>query len=363
MIIKYISSRPIIVVLCLCIIILFTLPFHIKIDSLRKDTGHIDHVSYLNSSILKRISLGFDELMADIYWIRALQYFGTDDLKTSQKDSNLLYKYLDIITDLDPKFINAYRYGGTFLAEPPPIGMGDIDNGMLLMDKGRENNPENYRIPLEQAFIYYIYERNYEKAAELFDEASEKPGLSDFRKASIKGMAGTSLIKGGQRELSMQIWKEIYESTLSQKRRSFALRQLNEINTQNMEDKLTSLSLKYENEYGQFPTDINNLLIPGYLKKVPADHGGKEFIIIPRIKQVKSRTLLENQLSENLRIISAKGNRYHALYGIYPKDLGELRRFIETETTLVYPENPLEENYSYDPDTGKVHYDIGYLFD
>ncbi|MGC2060261.1 MAG: hypothetical protein WA653_18495, partial [Candidatus Sulfotelmatobacter sp.] len=46
------------------------------IDQLRP-RGTLEDVLYLNSpKVLKRISLGYDGLLADIYWTRAVQYFG-----------------------------------------------------------------------------------------------------------------------------------------------------------------------------------------------------------------------------------------------------------------------------------------------
>ena len=52
--------------------------------------------------MVKRPSLGYDGLMADIYWTRAVQYFGRRHL-TSREDYNLLAPLLEITTALDPK--------------------------------------------------------------------------------------------------------------------------------------------------------------------------------------------------------------------------------------------------------------------
>src|SRR3990172_8086053 len=94
-------------------LIAISVPFQKGIDNLRGRFRSIEETLYFTSSALKRLSLGYKELLADIYWMRALQYF-------------------DILTDLDPKFVNAYRFGGTFLSEPPPFGLGDIKKGTML---------------------------------------------------------------------------------------------------------------------------------------------------------------------------------------------------------------------------------------
>ena len=109
------------------LLIILSIPIQESIDSKRNKFRSIEETIYLNSSALKRISLGFDEFLADIYWFRALQYFGDFEGSLSSKSSDLLLNYFNIITDLDPKFINAYRFGGSFLAEPIPLGLGDLE--------------------------------------------------------------------------------------------------------------------------------------------------------------------------------------------------------------------------------------------
>src|SRR3990170_400261 len=276
-------------------LIAISVPFQKGIDNLRGKFRSIEETLYFTSSTLKRLSLGYKELLADIYWMRALQYFGGGRFK--EKNPEMLYHYFDILTDLDPKFVNAYRFGGTFLAEPPPLGLGDIERGSMLFDKGRKNNPDNFRIPFEEAFIYYLYVKDYDKAAELFNEASEKPSLTDLRRVTIKGMAASAQSKGGNRKLSREIWKIIYETTTNEQRKEVALNKL---------------------------------------------------------KAVRSSTLLNQQLRYNLIFLTAKARRFRFLYGRFPKDLAELKGFIVNETTAEFPPNPLGEEYVYNPENGKV---------
>ena len=101
-------------------LIMLSLPFQYRIEKSNDNFDIIEQSLLVSSSSLKKMSLGYDAFVADIYWIRALQYF------TNTKDyygkAEQLYKYFDIITDLDPKFVNAYRFGGSFLAEKYPMG-------------------------------------------------------------------------------------------------------------------------------------------------------------------------------------------------------------------------------------------------
>ncbi|MCX6552381.1 MAG: hypothetical protein NTY02_15490, partial [Acidobacteria bacterium] len=86
---------------------------------------------------LPRITLGFDAILADLYWIRAIQHYG--DLRLSkgqEKRFELLYPLLDLTTTLDPHFIVAYRFGAIFLAERYPDGPGRADQAIALLERG-----------------------------------------------------------------------------------------------------------------------------------------------------------------------------------------------------------------------------------
>ena len=76
--------------------------------------------------LLKKLSLGYDPLLADIYWTRAVQYYGTR-VQNRKGTFELLAPLLNITATLDPKLMVAYRFGGIFLSEHPPGGAGRAD--------------------------------------------------------------------------------------------------------------------------------------------------------------------------------------------------------------------------------------------
>ena len=89
---------------------------------------------YLRSGVtLRRLSGAYTAVAADVYWVRAIQYYGgTKRRLTAQRqglepppliaalpsdDFGLLFPLLDITTTLDPRFNIAYRFGAVFLAK------------------------------------------------------------------------------------------------------------------------------------------------------------------------------------------------------------------------------------------------------
>src|ERR1051325_10957422 len=99
---------------------------------------------YISSpKVLKRMSLGYDGLLADIYWTRAVQYFGGKH-HSGVKRYDLLAPLLEITTQLDPHLLVAYEYGANFLAPAPPLGAGMPERAIALQEFGIRNNPDDW---------------------------------------------------------------------------------------------------------------------------------------------------------------------------------------------------------------------------
>src|SRR5262249_48115752 len=88
-----------------------------------------DELVLRSAPMLKFMSLEYAPLLADLYWTRVVQYYGNNSAKEKVK-LDLLWPLLDITTTLDPHLIPAYRFGSTFLAEPPPRGAGLPDRAI-----------------------------------------------------------------------------------------------------------------------------------------------------------------------------------------------------------------------------------------
>ena len=77
-----------------------------------------DVLNVASPKLIRQMSMGYHGLLADIYWTRAVQYYGG---KRRDEDANfpLLEPLLDITVTLDPQLLVAYKFGAMFLAEPP----------------------------------------------------------------------------------------------------------------------------------------------------------------------------------------------------------------------------------------------------
>src|SRR5438552_9399832 len=118
--------------------------------------------------VLTRASLSYTALVADLYWIRAVQYYGGMRLSNGEKKYDLLYPLLDLTTSLDPRFDIAYRFGAIFLAEDYPGGAGRPDLAVALLEKGLRERPDKWEYMQDIGFVYYWWVHDYRTASDWF---------------------------------------------------------------------------------------------------------------------------------------------------------------------------------------------------
>src|SRR5438045_9384977 len=145
-----------------------------QVDRLRTGAT-LEEVLYVPSpSVLKRLSLGYEGLLADIYWTRAVQYFGSRHHDGARR-FDLLAPLLEITTRLDPHLLVAYEYGANFLAPKIPAGAGEPLRAIKLTEFGIRNNPNEWHLYYDLGFIYYMELKDYPRATEAFANGAKLP--------------------------------------------------------------------------------------------------------------------------------------------------------------------------------------------
>ena len=179
-------------------------------DARRRFPQTFEETLYLNSGeALKRASLGFEGLTADIYWIRTLLYFG--EKFEQQRGANqyfdvskldLLEPLLNITVELDPKYITAYRFGAIFL---PDI---NADAATRFVERGIRDNPYEWRLYQDLGFVQWRRSR-FREAAEAYARGARLPGAP----AWMETMPALMLAKGGERETAREMFLRLYEGS------------------------------------------------------------------------------------------------------------------------------------------------------
>jgi len=259
---------------------------------------------YIRSgSALRRLTGAYNGLFADVYWIRAVQYYGGLKLQLDARGAQpgmleppaaiaadafpALYPLLDITTTLDPRFNIAYRFGSVFLAEAYPRGANRPDLAIALLEKGLRESPDKWQYMQDIAFVYYWFQHDYLSASRWFQKAADVPGAPWF----LRSLAATTLEQGGDRQSSKAMWTMILQTAEVDWMRKDAQRRLLQLQALDVIDALQRAVTDYSQRTGT-RADWPALIGARVLRGVPLDPTGVPFTLSDgRVQLSRSSTL------------------------------------------------------------------------
>jgi len=247
-----------------------------KLDQLRP-AAILEDVLYIPSSkVVRHMSVGFEGLVADIYWTRAVQYFGSKHIDNAMQ-YKLLYPLLNMATDLDPHLIPPYESGSMFLTQRPPAGAGEPLQAVALLQKGIRQNPDSWQLYQVLGFVYYMELKDYPAAGKAFEEGSKIPGAHPF----LKIMAAKTLQKGGDYQVAEMLWQAIYETSNVDIVRDSAIKHLRALQVDQQVARLENLVRLYASRTGHMPSSFAELVAVRWFNDIPRDPLGYPYVLLP----------------------------------------------------------------------------------
>lgn len=235
----------------------------------------MEDVLFLPSpQFVKQASLGYSGLLADIYWMRAVQYFGSK-LHQNSMEYKALAPLLDITTTLDPNLEIAYEYGATFLQQPPPTGAGDTDAAIALTRKGIRNLPQEWHLYVTLGFIQYLGQHDYAAAAKTFEQGAEMTSAHTW----LRLMAAKMLTDAGSLETARYMWQNILNDATDKRLKENAELHLACLSVDEEIPKLESLTGQFRTRFQRNPTSWRELIAVGALRGVPLDPTGAPYVL------------------------------------------------------------------------------------
>jgi len=248
-----------------------------QVEKLSGNQATLDEVLYLPSGkTLKKLSLGYSGLLADIYWTRAVQYFGAHHIRGTER-YELLAPLLDITTDLDPQLIVAYETGAIFLCQKAPDGAGQPDKAVALVEKGIRENPSYWRLYFTLGFIHYVDRHDPRAAQQAFEKGAEVPGALPW----MRVMAARMAEHANDRATALYLWKTIYETNVNEEIKKTAAKHLISLRADSDMDELERRTKAYRERFGMNPAGWSDLVRAGLLRGVPMDPNGVPYKLQP----------------------------------------------------------------------------------
>jgi hypothetical protein len=244
----------------------------------------------LTSGAVRQLAGAHRALAADVYWIRAIQYYGGAKRRIAERppvpepppllvavdvppEYSQLYALLDITTTLDPLFEIAYRFGAIFLAEAYPNGAGSSELAVRLLEKGLRAQPDKWEYMEDIGFVYYWYEHDFRQASAWFEKASNVPGAPVW----LKGLSATTLARGGDRESSRLMWQSIRDSSDVEWMRGTAERVLAQFDALDRIEEVQARLDDFARGSRSRPADWAAAVRAGVFPGIPVDPTGTPF--------------------------------------------------------------------------------------
>ena len=244
-----------------------------RIDTLRPppDPNAIDESLYLDGKTARRISLGFNGLAADWYWMRSLQYVGRKIINDNDVSIDnlgllnlkLLAPLLDTATTLDPEFLDPYEYAAIVL---PAI---NVEDAIRITKKGIAANPNAWRLYQHLGYIYW-QQRDYQAASEMYGRGAQIAGAPPWMEAMKAKMAAD----GGSRTTAREIYTRMYEQSADEKVKDMARKRLLQLDSLDQQDSLRKFFATYQSRTGKCPSSWKEIEPVFRALRVPVDASG-----------------------------------------------------------------------------------------
>ncbi len=249
---------------------------------------------YLPSgTFLKGAALSYDEMAADLLWIKTVAYFG-GHAKTDL-DYTWLYHLLDITTTLDPLFSDPYEFGGIVLA----VELGDVDKSIAILNKGMANVPTQHKrywyLPFFNAFNYMYYKGDNLRAARYLEIAAQSPHSPAYLPLLVARLYARSDDPG----LAISFLEEMLRSTDSPELQEKLQRRIRELMVERDIRFLEQGRDQFLAQTGRYPNTLAELVENGFIKNIPPEPFGGTYLLAPEDHSIRSSMTERLQLHIN----------------------------------------------------------------
>lgn len=316
-----------------------------RIDAVR-DAAEMDELLYLpNEKLMTNFTGGLNPMLADILWLQCIQYTA----KHFQGDGKFewLAHMGDMITRLDPYFIDAYRFVGIFLAALK----ADDDASIELMRKGIVNNPDRWELPYEIAMVYLLNRREEPESAALAARYLNMAAITGTAPPSVHAIAQGLMLKHELTDIERDMWTQTLQNDPDPLMRDLAQRKLTLIDVRGTAARLQEMVDAYREQTGNRPSSIEEVLSAGGIGEVSlTDPLGGRFLLIE--DEVKNTSLMDEIVTMRMNRLQSMVNAHRRERGALPASLDEM---VRTNYMPAVPEHPYPGGrWTYDPATGDV---------
>lgn len=218
----------------------------------------------LPEKIIPFMSFGFSNVIADVYWIRAIQDF----IAWNGKEGFYI-GYFKNITTADPRF--EYPYLFALLTIPQSAKIAKDPQQLIeitpLAEKGMNAIPTSWQIPFFLGTQYYIFTKEYEPTESYLKIAASKPGSPQGASLLYATFVSKTVGDKSKPVTSQDMLKVIRDNTDNDTLKKIANQG---VDIRSLGQAIVRGILAYKTQYKRYPKTVDEL-IELHFVSLPAD--------------------------------------------------------------------------------------------
>ena len=221
--------------------------------------------------LLRVIGAGQQSLVADYYWLQAIQAAGRGGSSFEATRYLDLFYYADLVTDLDPKFHKVYMFAGNTV----PTNLGretwvNTKEARKILEKGVKNFPEDSSLRLYLAYNLSYFFGEHAAAAEHLRIAATLPTVDKF----VPEIASRMLAFNRRFDAALALAESFRDNETDPDMRKVFEERVKEIQREQVLVQIDDAIAAFKQKEGHLPSALSELVAKGFLRAIPTDPMG-----------------------------------------------------------------------------------------
>jgi hypothetical protein len=216
-------------------------------------------------------SFGFQNFLADLSWLRAVQVAGASGM--GKRDYDQLGLLIHIVNNFDPRFDVPYFFGGLMLGDSPDHVLPALET----LERGWKNHPENWHFPFYLGYLRYFSLGDPVGGGRMLETAARLPDSPPY----LPLLAARMLAEGSQPETALVFLSALVRQETDPARLTILNRRIREVVVERDVQMLEKAVETYREKNGSLPPGLSALVREEFIGSLPAEPNGGRYILSP----------------------------------------------------------------------------------
>jgi hypothetical protein len=227
-------------------------------------------------------ALGFESLLADYYWMRAVQIVGSP--AGPRGHDHQIGRLIDVVTTLDPWVDHPYRFAALWMTEDEAA----VRHANALLERGIVHHPDSWLNRFYLGFNHFFYFGENAEAAAVLEPAVSMRGAPRYLGRLVARLQSDA--EGGELEAASAFLGELLRQTNDPYVTAEYEKALDEIEAERRARLLDAAREEFSRRHGRDISSVSELVQgkPPVLRELPAEPHGWEWEIDPESGSIVS---------------------------------------------------------------------------